>query len=456
MGPGLRGRRPGGQLARPAPARVAARLGAAGRRRWPAGDRRPRSGSLAPAAGRGAPAVLRRGHPGPPAAASSPRSPATRNSRRVSSTSSTRCRTATGRSTACRRAACTCPAWSPSCGRRLRPAADRRPTARPPPRQLARLAAAGVRGADPDHWWGLARALRRRPGRRPGPGRCRSARRGSSLPALRAARAAAGRSARRDGDRRSPRRWARWCTRSRRAGAAGRRRSSELERAARRAAGAASTSAPPGMRRNERAPGQRDAGRAGRRGCAAAAPSLELVGDRGAVRGRRRRCACSPAGSTGSSATRDGRLVVIDLKTGKTQGQGRRGRRSTRSSAPTRSPSRRRVRRRATAAGGARAGAAGRDRQAIRSSARRPLAESEDPDWIHGEVAQVADAAARHRVHRRGQRAATTATCGTAARCSADGRQVTDVSTARPTAVDPVRAGRARSASPRRPPSRPR
>ena len=69
VGPGRDRRRPGGRLAGPAAARQPARLGAAGRRARRPGRRRGARASAGRAdvgaAGRGAPAVLRGGHPGP-------------------------------------------------------------------------------------------------------------------------------------------------------------------------------------------------------------------------------------------------------------------------------------------------------------------------------------------------------------------------------------------------------
>ena len=76
--------------------------------------------------------------------------------------------------------------------RRLRPGGRPPPTARPPPASWPGWPQAGVRGADPDQWWGLAPVVRRRAA-----GRSRPAGAGQPVahrlvPALRAALAAAG------------------------------------------------------------------------------------------------------------------------------------------------------------------------------------------------------------------------------------------------------------------------
>ena len=312
--------RAGGQLARPAPPRLAARLRSssstcvAGR---DTGLRGRRS-----AARRGAPAVLRRRHPRPRSGSSSPRCSATRSSRRASSTSSTRSTANASSPPAASRHA---PArrWSPSCARsacdptRADPL-DREAAAA----ELARLAA--------------GRRARRRPrtvvGARAdvsddGPaGRPRSAGAGQPVahrlvPALRAALAAAGsRRARRRRDLGLAR--ARSCTRSPRARRPMRPPTSSsalldeqwdgLDFGARWYRAQRARSGPRAHPRACSSPG-----------CDASRAELDL---------RRRRAGRSgPSVGDAVLAGRvdrlerddEGRLVVIDLKTGKSQGQGR-------------------------------------------------------------------------------------------------------------------------------------
>ena len=177
-GVGRRGGRrgAGGRLARPAAARQRARLRAAGRRARRPGGRRGRGGpgrADLGAAGRGAPAVLRRGHPGPASGCWSPRSlrrgrrRRTRSSRAGSSRAGRRRRPdptddrrrdSTPLSMPSRRAgADPAGAGGRAAYRRQRPGRRPTPGGRRRPPELARLAAAGVPGAAPGRLVGAAR-----------------------------------------------------------------------------------------------------------------------------------------------------------------------------------------------------------------------------------------------------------------------------------------------------------
>ena len=176
VGSRLRRPRAGGQLARPAPARLAARLRAARRRR-----RRPRH-RRAPLAG-----------------------PQLAEERRLFYVAATRARqrlvvTAVsgdeeqpsrfldeldpvdGERPLTAAAARHPPerAGRRTARGRLRPGGRPRSIARPRPASCRGWPQAGVRGADPDEWWGLAPHVRRRAGRSTPTGRCRSARRAST------------------------------------------------------------------------------------------------------------------------------------------------------------------------------------------------------------------------------------------------------------------------------------
>ena len=289
------------------------------------------------------------------------------------------------------------------------------------------MAAAGVRGADPDEWWGLAALSTDDAGGRPDRPVPVSPSPDRLVPALRTARAAARTSAPRTGSR-SPPRSARSSTRSPR-DRARRPTSPRFEALLDERVGR------PGLRRavvrrNERRAGEPDPGQAGRLAAGQPRASFTLVGHRAELQRRDRRRACSPAGSTGSSATTHGRLVVVDLKTGKSQGEGRRP--ADASAARARTNWRSRPARSAPGeqAGGALLVQLGRAPAQNPEQRQGPLAEAEDPRVDRRPRWPTSPSAMRgSRVHRDGQdRLSATATCGRAARCTPS-RQVTAVST---------------------------
>ena len=226
VGSRLRRPRAGGQLARSAPARLAARLRAARRR-----ARRPRHrlrACPAPQLAEERRLFYVAATRARAASSSSPRCRATRSSRRASSTSSTRS-TASARSPPPHRGT-----HLTGLVAELRAAVVRSDRPTPLDREAAAARArrgwpqAGVRGADPDEWWGLAPSCpttaRSADPDAPGAGQPVAHRR---VPALRAAVAAAGpRRARRRHDL-GLARHAR--PRGRRDGAARRRPMAELE-----------------------------------------------------------------------------------------------------------------------------------------------------------------------------------------------------------------------------------
>ncbi len=253
--------------------------------------------ATADAAGRGAPAVLRRRHAG------ATRARRHRGVRRRGAAVPLPRRARPGRRRAPadprRTAACIWAGWSPSCGRRLRPGRVRRASARAAAAELARLAAARRPRRRPGHVVGAGRALRRRPGRRPGPAGAGEPVAHRLVPALRAARRAAG--SRREGRRHD-------------LGVAGHARARgggdrAAGRDARRPRGACSTSSGPGStsargwfaveRAQARHPHPRPARAVARRQPRRARADRHRAG----LRASRSATPCSPAGSTGSSAT---------------------------------------------------------------------------------------------------------------------------------------------------------
>ena len=336
-----------GTLARPAPPRLAAGHRGAGRRR-PRHRRRaagarsrrswPRSAgcSTSPPPARGA-------------GWSSPRSPATRNSPRGCSTSSTR---STSRRRAGAAGARRAPARAGRRAARGRVRRRRRPVTRRRARrraaaELARLAAAGVPGADPDELVGAGAAVHRRAARPIPTGRCGSARRASSRssPASCAPLMQDLGVQRRRGGRRL----------ARHAGARPRRRTrpddqplAEFERQLDEVWDSIDFGAVV-VRRQRAGPRDRRCSSGWSTWLRDSRAELTRVGVEERVRGRDRRRRGRRAGRPARTRRATGRLVVVDLKTGKSKPRDGRPRRTTRSSASTswpsstaRSPTRRR------------------------------------------------------------------------------------------------------------------